>query len=92
MQHAKHSGWKTTEYCKHASCHCGVETQRQGAVSLACLSMSRTKTTGRLEAKHRTWLVMTISLCPCSLIWDAIHQSRILELGGDQADYALKAQ
>ena len=30
--------------------------------------------------------------CPGSLIWDAISQSRILELGGDQADYALKVQ
>eukprot|EP00439_Symbiodinium_sp_Y106_P084032 s662_g24.t1 len=27
-----------------------------------------------------------------SLIWDAIYQSRILELGGDQADYALKVR
>lgn len=26
-----------------------------------------------------------------SLIWDTVKQSRIVELGGDRADYALKA-
>jgi len=30
--------------------------------------------------------------CPAhSLIWDTVKQSRIVELGGDRADYALKA-
>ena len=37
------------------------------------------------------WLSLSTPRCPDSLIWDTVKQSRIVELGGDRADYALKA-